>query len=238
MEEKKTVFVSGCNRGIGKATAELFAKRGWNVIAHARTFSEDFETFANTLAAENNVSVSTIYFDMCDENAMKEQIKEKVSKPKISVNALVNNAGICDIKLFMMTSLADVRNMFDVNLFSHMRLTQLLVKRMPVGSSIVNVASMDGLKPQRGETAYASSKAALIAWTNVLQLELVDRIRVNAIAPCAVSTDMSHALEEKAEWNGKELLEPYDIAKAIYFLSSEEASGITGDVLKIAGKQI
>lgn len=238
MGEKKTVFVSGSNRGIGRATVELFAKRGWNVIAHARQFSEEFEQFANEVASANDTSVTTIYFDMCDEESMKAQIKEVISKPKVTIDALVNNAGVMDIKLFMMTSFANVRNVFEINLFSHMRLTQLLLKRMTVGGSIVNVASMDGIKPQRGETAYASSKAAMLAWTEVLQKELIDKIRVNAIAPCAVNTDMSRAIADKADWSDKQLLEPYDIAKAIYFLSSEEAAGIAGDVLKIAGKQI
>lgn len=238
MDDRKTVFISGCNRGIGKATVELFAQRGWNVIAHARQSTSDFEDFLQRLAKDNHITATPIYFDMRDEAEMKAQVKEVVSKPKLTVNALINNAGICEIKLFMLTSLASIRETFDINLFSHMRLTQLLMKRMPEGGSIVNVASIDGLKPQRGESAYAASKAAMIAWTEALSLEYVDRLRVNAIAPFAVNTDMAHSLEEQAVWKGKSLIEPCDIAKAIYFLSSEEAVAITGEVLKITGKFI
>lgn len=238
MENEKTVFISGSNRGIGKATVELFAKRGWNVIAHARQPTDDFEDFLKQLANDHHIITIPIYFDMHDESAMKEQIRAVVLKPKMTVDALVNNAGICEVKLFMLTSLSAIRETFDVNLFSHMRLTQLLLKRMPEGSSIVNVASIDGLEPKRGESAYATSKAAMIAWTEVLRLELLGRIRVNAIAPHAVNTDMARGIEEQAVWKGNPLVEPYDIARAIYFLSTEEASEITGEVLKITGKLI
>lgn len=234
--DKRTVFISGCSRGIGKAAAELFAQRGWNVIAHARQPMGEFEDFARRLADGYHVTVMPIYFDMRDEVAMKEQITTVVSKPKITVNALVNNAGVCEVKLFLLTSLATIRETFDVNLFSHMRLTQLLLKRMPEGGSIVNVASIDGLEPQCGESAYAASKAALLAWTKVLCQELSGRIRVNAIAPYAVNTDMAHSIEERAIWKGDSLIEPCEIAKAVYFLSSEEAAAVTGDILKIAGK--
>ena len=117
-----------------------------------------------------------------------------------------------------------------------MRLTQLILKRMPSGSSIVNVASIDGLIPQRGESAYATSKAALLAWTEVLRLELLGQIRVNAVAPNAVNTDLAKRIEEQAVWKGQELIDPYNVAKAIYFLSSEDANGITGEVMKITGK--
>ena len=235
MEEKKTVFITGCNRGIGKATAELFAHRGWNVIAHSRKPSDEFEDFVKKISDDNNITAIPIYFDMKDESSMKEQVQEVISKPKVTINALVNNAGICEIRLFMMVSLAAIRNIFDVNLFSHMRLTQLLLKRMPEGSSIVNVASIDGLEPNRGESAYASSKAAMLAWTEVLHQELLGHIRVNAIAPDVVNTDMAHSIEEKAVWKGKTIMEAGEVAKAIYFLSSEEATEITGEVLKITG---
>ena len=238
LKAKKTVFISGSNRGIGKATAELFAERGWNIIAHTRQATDEFRGFIQKLAVNNQISVIPVYFDMRDEIMMKNQLREIVSTPKLTVNAIVNNAGVCEIKLFMMASVSSIREIFDINLFSHMRLTQLLLKRMPEGGSIVNVASIDGLFPQRGESAYAASKAAMLAWTETLRLELLGRIRVNAVAPHAVDTDLAHGIEEQAGWKGKEILEPLDIARAIYFLSSEDASEITGEVLKITGKLI
>ena len=238
MEERKTVFISGSNRGIGRATAELFARRGWNVVAHARTETDEFVDFVHRLARDTGATVIPIYFDMRDEAVMKEQIREVISKPKLTVDAVVNNAGVCEIKLFMMTSVTAIRDIFEVNLFSHMRLTQLLLKRVPAGGSIVNVASMDGLEPQSGESGYAASKAAMLAWTETLRRELLGKIRVNAVAPGAVDTDLAHGIESQAVWKGMQIMQPVDVAKAIYFLSSDEASEITGETIKITGKLI
>lgn len=236
MDNKKTVFISGSSRGIGKALVSLFAERGWDVIAHARQANTEFEEFIKNTANENKVNIIPVYFDMRDEVNMKEQLREVISKPKITINALVNNAGICEIKLFMLTSVTAIKELFDVNLFSHMRLTQLILKRMSEGGSIVNIASIDGVEPKRGQSAYAASKAAMIAWTKTLSQELLGKIRVNTVAPHAVNTDMAHSIEEKALWKASSLIAPRDIAKAVYFLSSDDASQITGEVLKITGQ--
>lgn len=104
-----------------------------------------------------------------------------MSKPKIAIDALINNAGVYDIKLFMMTSIVAISELYEINLFSHMKLTQLILKRMPEGSSIVSIASIDGITPYMGESEYATSKAAMISWTKVLSQELLGRIRVKYI---------------------------------------------------------
>ena len=91
---RKTVFISGSNRGVGFATLNLFAERGWNVIAHSRKQTEEFEESIKEISSKNQVAVTPVYFDMCDELAMKEQIKNAVPKSKITVDALVNNAGV------------------------------------------------------------------------------------------------------------------------------------------------
>lgn len=231
----RTVFISGSNRGIGRETAILFAKKGWNIVAHTRRRNEEFENFITNLSKDNRISVIPIYFDLRDEEGMKDQISEYITKPKIEINALVNNAGVIDIKLFMMTSVASIRENFENNLFSHMRLTQLILKRMPKGSSIVNVASMDAFEPQRGESGYASSKAAMIAWTEVLKKELLGNIRVNAVAPHSVRTDLALNIADKAVWDINDLINPEAVAKSIYYLSSDDADSITGAVLKING---
>ena len=235
MTNSKTALITGSNRGIGKATASFFAQRGWNVIAHARKKNDEFEMYLWSLKNQYHVDAMPIYFDMCDADEMKKQITEVIFKPKIKIDALINNAGVCAIKLFLLSSMADIRKTFDVNLFSHMRLTQLILKRMDESSAIVNVASIDGLEPKRGESAYATSKAALIAWTEVLRQELVGRIRVNAVAPHAVNTDMARGIENQAVWKGSQIMEAQDIAKVIYFLCSDDAKAITGEVCKITG---
>ena len=231
----RTVFISGCNRGIGRETAILFAQNGWNIVAHSRKKSEQFEVFLDELSSKNKIGVIPIYFDMTDESEMKNQIKEVLPKNRIEINALINNAGVIDVNLFMLTTVADIRRVFEVNLFSHMRLTQLVLKRIPKGGSIVNVSSMDAYEPQRGESAYSSSKAAMLAWTEVLKKELLGSVRVNAVAPHSVNTDLARSVACKAEWKENDLIDPKLVAQAIFFLASDNASAITGEVLRING---
>lgn len=237
MANRKTVLISGSSRGIGQATAELFAQRGWNVVAHARQPSAEFDAFLRKLSNGHGVTVTPVYFDMRDEVAMREQVQRVVFKSKMAVDALINNAGITEIKLFLLTSVASIREIFDVNLFSHMQLTRLILPRMPKKGAIINVASISGIYPKRGLTSYAASKAAMIAWTEVLSKELAGRIRVNAVAPYNVNTDMTRDLSDKIPEEIDSFMEPSNIAKAIYFLCSDDAEDITGEVLKITGTQ-
>lgn len=240
-EPNRTVFISGSNRGIGKACLELFAQRGWNVIAHARKPNSEFECLIKELGDKYSVSVMAIYFDMRDESAMKEAVKCSIYQPKLTVNTLVNNAGVLDTGLFLLTPMSKIREVFEVNLFAHMRLTQLITKRIPNGGSIVNIASVGGYTSfGRGVAAYVSSKAALLAWNQVLQLELLGRVRVNAVAPGLVDTDMAMKNEKltctiAARKEMNRLAKPEEVAKAVYFLSSEDAEFINGAVLKVTG---
>lgn len=234
-ENRKTVFVSGSNRGIGKAVIKKFAENGWNVIAHARTQTLEQDSFLASMQDTYHIDIIPIFFDLRDTEGMKTRIKEHISKPKIQVNALVNNAGVCDIRLFMMAPVIDIKELFEINFFSQLQLTQLILKRMPQGGSIVNVSSADAIFPQKGESAYAASKAALAAWTKVLAQEMSGRIRVNAVAPCAVDTDLAHSIAGKAAWDADSLISPETVAKAIYYLSSDDSAGIQGEILKIQG---
>lgn len=237
----KTVFITGTSRGIGKTTAETFAENGWNVLAHARKMTSEFENWSNDLANRNNVFVKPIYFDMLDTIAMKNCVKH-LKSDKIIIDALVNNAGISAGGLFQMTSIASIRQIFEVNLFAHMELTQFILKILSKdNASITNVASIAGVHFRAGNSAYGVSKAALIAWTQVLEAELRGRVRVNAVAPGLTETDMAHEMEEKLQAITlsrsaiQRLATTKEIANAIYFLSSDKASFITGEVLKIDG---
>lgn len=237
----KTVFVSGTSRGIGRSTVEVFAKNKWNVIAHARKPDQAFENLMEKLAGQNNVKIVPVYFDMLDVVIMKQCIKE-LKAQKIIIDALVNNAGVAHGRLFQMTTVTEIKNVFNANLFSHMELTQLVLKIMAKeDASIVNVASVAGTDARGGNSAYGVSKAAMIAWTKVLAVELRGRIRVNAVAPGLTQTDMAAEMEEKLQAITlsraviDRLAEPEEIGKAIYFLASAEASFITGQVLKVDG---
>ena len=237
----KTAFVTGTSRGIGKATVEVFAENGWNVIAHARKRTEELENYLSELAAFNNVLITPVYFDMLDSAGMKDSVKE-LRKNNIIVDALVNNAGISHGGSFQMTPVSVIKDVFNVNLFAHMELTQLALKIMAkTNASIVNVASVAGVDSRTGNSAYGVSKAAMIAWTKVLSAELRDKVRVNAVAPGLTETDMAQEMEEKLQAITlsraviSRLAKPDEAAKAIYFLSSEDASFITGQILKVDG---
>ena len=237
----RTALITGAARGIGKAAVKVFAQNGWNIIAHARKRTEEFENYLSELSKSHKVSVTPVYFDMLDTAAMKECVRE-LKKSKITVDALVNNAGVAHGGLFQMTPVSAIKDVFDVNLFSHMELTQLVMKIMPKeNASIVNVASVTGIDFRAGNSAYGVSKAAMIAWTKVLQTELHGKIRVNAVAPGLTETDMAKKMEDKLQAitlsravMGR-LATPEEIAETIYFLSSDKASFITGQVLKVDG---
>jgi 3-oxoacyl-[acyl-carrier protein] reductase len=234
---KKTTFISGSNRGIGRACAELFARRGWNVIAHARRPTPQFERFAAELSAMNGVTVRPIFFDMRDETAMKDAIKTVIYKPKLTIDVLVNNAGVTNIKLFMLQPVSAIKDVFEVNLFGAMRLAQLILKRIPTNGSLVNIASISGISNfDSGNTAYTTSKAALLAWTKVLSVELLGRVRVNAVAPASTDTDM---VRDNGFAAGRteitSLVAPEAVAKAVYFLASDEAEFVSGDILTVTG---
>ena len=235
--ERKTVFISGCDKGIGKEIVRVFSQKGWDIVAHARKDDEIFRKFLIDLAEENNTSITPIFFDLRDEETIKQRIREEIVKPKVKIDAIVNNAGICEIKLFMLNSIESIKEVFEVNLFSHMKITQMLVKRLNEGGAITNISSVDGINPNSGESAYASSKAALIAWTKVMAKEFTGRIRVNAVAPYAVDTDLASQIKEKASWDEEKLIKPESVAKMVFYLTSE-ATDVTGEVITIAGKKI
>lgn len=241
MNETKTVLITGAARGIGKATAELFASNGWNVVAHARKYTEEYERHVTNLAEQYRVTIVPVYFDMLDPEAMKRSIRELKTR-KVVINALVNNAGVAHGSLFQMTSMSTIKEVFNVNLFAHMELTQLVMKIMAKnGASIINVASVAGTDFRAGNSAYGVSKAALIAWTKVLAVELCGRVRVNAVAPGLTDTDMAKQMEEKLSAITlsrsviDRLARPEEVARAIFWLSSCEASFIHGQVLKVDG---
>lgn len=242
MFKGKNVLITGTNRGIGKAMLEAFARKGANIWAHSRIETEKFKTLISNLSKKYGVKICPLYFDMTDTDAMKEAVKE-IKNSKLPVNIIVNNAGIAHGGLFQMTPIAKIKEVFEVNLFSHMELTQLLLRFMPKqeDSAIINISSISGINLKSGNSAYGVSKAAMIAWTKVLAKENSQfGIRVNAIAPGITDTDMgalnSESYIDSAKSTGlKRIAKPEEIADVALYLASSDASYITGQVICVDG---
>lgn len=241
--ENKNIVITGSSRGIGLAILELFAQEGANIAACSNRRTDVIINQYKEIAAKNNVQITPFFFDMSDEDAVREGVKEVKNTMPI-VDVLVNNAGISHIAPFMMSKMEDLHHVFQINYFSQMVLTQGLLGclKKAKGASIVNMTSIAGLDGGIGVTAYGSSKAAIALTTKVLAQELAFfKIRINAVAPAMVDTDMASNMGDKAIENTKNatalkrLANPEEVAKLVLFLASDEASYITGQIARVDG---
>lgn len=237
----KNALITGARRGIGKAIAERFASEGCNIWAHARREDADFETWAAELSKSHGVWVRPVYFELADENEMRAAVKQ-VRTTHLPLHVLVNNAGVsAPSASFGMTSTDGMKEIFEVNLFAQMRLTQYLLRLIPEGGAIVNMSSIAASGGMPGQYGYACSKAAVEAWTKTLALELGSRIRVNAIAPGFVDTDMGNGVTGElldqmlATTIIHRMATPGEVASAAVFLASDEASYTTGSIFPVQG---
>ncbi len=244
--KEKTAFITGANRGIGKAILERMANEGANVYAHARHKTQEFEEFLEYAAATYGVTVQPVYFELTDTDEMKDSMKQ-ILKNTLSIDILVNNAGIMHGGLFPMTKVQTIREVFEVNLFSGMELTQMILRKMmrQRSGSIINMSSIAAFRSRPGNSAYGVSKAAIKAWTETLAVEMAAYgIRVNAIAPGGTDTEMTEQMHEKAKIEvlassamGR-LATTQEIANVAVFLASEEASFVNGQTLIVNGGSI
>ena len=174
---------------------------------------------------------------------MKKKLKKILDK-KINIDILVNSAGIASGSIFEMTSLTQMKKkIFEVNFFSQILLTQLIVKLMKKSSnaSICNIGSISGIVPYRGNLSYGSSKAALMFATKILSKELsVYKIRVNSIAPSVVTSKMADSMDKKVREkmiNNSLTKEgrPEEVAKFVLNLSSDKSKKTNGRIFRIDG---
>jgi len=243
MLKGKNAVVTGSNRGIGRAIVEKLAEQKANIYACARTQTEDFEQDMAELAQKYGVKIVPIYFDMSSEEEIKKAAKEIISN-STQIDILVNNAGYHVYRTFLMTSIKELTDVYKVNFVNQLFFTQLIVKRMikNMSGSIVNIASVSGIDHLEGTVSYGSSKAAMIWSTKTLAMELGKyNIRVNAIAPGLIDTDMIAYQSEELRSEIKKRIclsregNPSEVAEAVLFLSSEKASFITGQTLRVDG---
>lgn len=243
MLKGKNAIVTGSNRGIGRAIVEEFAQCGCNIWACARKENPEFEGQMARLSKEHGVWVKPVYFDLSSEEAIKEGFRQ-IYQEKLPINILVNNAGINYTCLFTMTSLKKIRALYETNLFSTFLVTQLVLRLMikQKSGSVVNLSSIAAGLGHPGDAAYGTSKAAIEQFTKILAIEYAALgIRINAVAPGVCDTDMMRTVEKSVKGSllsdiplGR-VAKPEEIAKAVRFLASDDASYITGEILKVSG---
>ena len=235
--KNKNVLITGCNKGIGKATLEGFAKYGANIFACVRSNSSEFKKFISTLKKKYKVKIYVIKLDLLKKSSISNCVNE-IYKINKNIDTLVNNAGMLFNSLFQMTSEKQLQEMFQVNYFSQVYLTQIISRGMTKNKTgnIIFVSSTSGINGDYGRFAYSSSKAAILSTVKTLSKELSNyNIRVNAISPGLTETDLmlSNTKEDiiKSEIEKislKRIASTNEIADIILFLASEKSSYING----------
>ena len=242
----KNAIVTGASRGIGKAILKKLVQSGVNVWACMRKKDEELEEEFQKFAEENDVWIKPVYMDLSSEESVKNAAKEILSE-KRKIDILVNNAGIAFAGTLSMTPMSRVRETFEVNFFAMLALIQMISKQMirNKDGNIVNIGSVSGLENYGGNISYGSSKAAVIWATKEISKELsIFGIRVNSVSPGTTHTDMNQVRNNKqmeevmSRTTLKRMAEPEEIANAVLFLVSEEASYITGHNLVVDGGRL
>ena len=233
----KNVLITGGTRGIGAACSEIFFKNGYSVYA---TYNND-EKSAKEISEKLGIKVYRM--NIADRNSVKETLSQIINEAG-SIDALVNNAGIAQQKLFIDLEDNDWDNMIDTNLTGIYNVTKEVLKNMLSKNSgaIVNVSSIWGQCGASCEVHYSAAKAGIIGFTKALAKEMaLSGIRVNCVAPGMIETQMNSAFsKEDIEGICEEIPmgrcgTPVECAELIYFLSSEKASYITGQIIGING---
>lgn len=238
----KVAIITGASRGIGKATALLFAKEGASITVNYRSSEQEARSLVEEIE-QLGAKATAIKCDVAKEHDVKRLV-EKTIAAFGSIDILVNNAGIVFDLPCMDHTVEHWRKTLDVNLIgtflcSKHAAPHLRKQDRPV---IINVSSTNAIDSHCPESIdYDASKAGVIALTKNLAQELAPHVRVNAVAPGWVDTGMNKDLPTKfikAETDKialKRFAKPEEIAQAILFLASADASFITGSVLKIDG---
>ena len=242
MNKIRTALITGAATGIGRAAATLFAADGWRVAVHYHKSENAAKTLCAKIAQTGGRALA-VHADLCDMaqiRAMAATVKQTFGR----IDALVNNAGTAQQKLFTDISPHDWDAMFAVNTDAVFHVCQAVLPDMIANKqgSIVNVSSVWGSNGASCEAHYSAAKAAVIGLTKALAKELGPcGIRVNCIAPGVIDTAMlddlsaadKHALAAQTPLG--RLGTPDDVALAIHFLASESAAFVTGQVLGVDG---
>jgi 3-oxoacyl-[acyl-carrier protein] reductase len=236
----RVAIVTGASRGIGRAIAEQLARQGATVVAAAR--GENARAVADGIQAAGG-RAEAVALDVTD-SAAAERVVASVLERHARIDILVNNAGITRDQLLLRMKRDDWDAVLATNLTAAFTLTQAVLKPMirQRGGRVICLGSVVGQSGNAGQANYAASKAGLIGFVKSVALEVASRgITANVVTPGLIETEMTRAMtgEARDEWAAKiplrRLGTPADVASAVCFLASDEASYITGQVLAVNG---
>ncbi len=235
----KVAVITGSSRGIGKATAVLFAQEGAKVVINYKTDEENARDTAREIGEDRCMVVCA---DVSKEEDVKRMVNETINRFG-HIDILVNNAGEIFRPGDWKTDVATWHKTIDTNLTSAWLMSREVAPVMLDAGrgSIINIVSVYGFIGAAAVLAYTSAKGGLITMTKSLAKELAPKVRVNAIAPSNVMTDMTRGTgDQLIEVFRKDtplgrIAEPEELAKPILFLASDDASYITGEILVVDG---
>ncbi len=236
--KNKIAIITGSSRGIGRVTAIMFAKEGTKVVVNFVKEKEKAEEVEKIIGKKNCLVVQA---DVATEEGVKKLVGETLKRFG-RIDILVNNAGAIGERGWK-TGIEAWHETLDINLTSAWLMTKEVVPFMEKqgAGSIVNLASTVGLLGVAPILAYSCAKGGLVSMTKAFAKELAPKIRVNAVAPSNVMTDMTKSAGPdlielfREQTPLKRIAKPEELAKAILFLASDDASYITGDVLVVDG---
>ena len=241
----KSVLVTGGARGIGKDIVEIFAKNGYNVLINYNTSEKEAFKLKEELSLKyKDVKIEIFKADISDRKQVNEMI-EYMLKELNTIDVLVNNSGIAQDKIFNDISVEEFMHMLDVNVLGTFNVTQEILNKYMINKkegSIINISSIWGITGSSMEVAYSCAKAGIIGMSKALAKELgPSNIRVNVVAPGWIETDMTKSYDETSRNLFLEEIplgrfgKTQDISELVYFLGSDKASYITGQIISPNG---
>ena len=239
--EKKYALVTGGSRGIGRAIALKLGSMGYHVLVNYASNEIEADQTVQSIV-DNGGDAEKIRFNVANQVEAETVLGAWLISNKTEyIEVIINNAGIKKDNLLMWMTNEEWRSVLDTSLEGFFNVTRFLLKGMLVKryGRIVNVVSLSGVKGMSGQTNYSAAKAGVIGATKALAQEVAKRkITVNAVAPGFIHTDMTSDIEAEQY---KKIIpmerfgQPEEVAAAVAFLVSREASYITGEVIHING---
>ena len=242
---KKTIVITGAAKGIGAAIAEEFAiTKEYNVCINYNTSQTEATELKKYLEEKYSINVEIYKADVSNREEVDKMMDSILSR-FYSIDVVVNNAGICEYKLFNDISLDDMQKMLNINVVGNFNIIQSALKKYMLNKkdgSIINISSIWGMVGASCEVNYSTSKAAIIGMSKALAKELaLSNIRVNVVAPGVIYTDMMKGFSKeeldmiKEDIPMNRIGETKEVASVVKFLASDDSKYITGQVISPNG---